>query len=268
MKIKSILLASCAALMLASCQSTKDIPYMIDANALSADVLKGAAQASDPVLMPGDMLQINVSGPNPETVKPFNKTQYVSTAQGSNSNNSSENSMFNYLIDSEGNIEYPLLGKLHIGGMTKGEAEKFIASQIYPKYLTVVPGVEVRLQNFRVYAIGEFNSPGVIKSPTGRLNILEAVAMAGDLTIKGLRSNIMIVRTKADGTRQVKTVNLNDPNLIVSPDFYLQQNDCIYVQPNESKARSAWNMPPETQLVTTALSTVISLVTFIVTLTK
>lgn len=241
---------------------------MIDANNLPADVLKNAPIASDPVLMPGDMLQINVAGPDEEAVKPFNKVQYIATTQTSQINNNNENSLYYYLIDANGDIDFPMLGRVHVGNMSKTAAQDHIASLIYPKYLTIKPTVEVRLQNFRVYALGEFRSPGIIKAPNGRLNILEAVAMAGDLTIQGKRENIMIIRTNADGTRQVKSVNLNDPNLIVSPDFYLQQNDCIYVEPNASKARSSWAIPPALTLTMSSIGTLISIATLVITLTK
>ena len=258
-----------ACLMLASCHSTKDIPYLIDANTLPQDVLKAAARSSDPTVMPGDMLYINVSGSDEEAVKPFNKNQYISTTGGNNTSVSNgENSMLYYLVDNNGFIEFPLLGKLKVGGMSKSATEEYIASQIYPRYLTVKPGVEVRFENFRVYTMGEVNSPGVVKASNGRLNILEAIAQSGDLTIKGKRDNIMIVRTNADGSRSVRTVNLNDKNLIVSPDFNLQQNDIIYVEPNASKARSSWSVPPGLSLGMSSVGTLISIATFVITLTK
>lgn len=268
MKFKALLLSAVVGMLTISCTTSKDVPYMIDANTLSQEVLKGAARANDNVLMPGDMLQINVSGPEEDLVKPFNKTQYVSQAATGSQINNGENSMYYYLVDNNGEIEFPLLGRLQVGGKTINAVEEQIASLICPKYLQVKPGVEVRVQNFKVYCLGEFNSPGVVKAPNGRLNILEAIAMAGDLTIKGKRDNIMIIRTAADGSRQIKTINLNDKNLIVSPDFYLQQNDCIYVEPNASKARSAWNVPPALALTTSSIGTVISIATFVIALSK
>lgn len=270
MKIKSLILFALAALIFTSCNTTKDIPYLIDANNLPADVLKAAARSVEPTVMPGDMLYINVSGPDDEAVKPFNKSQYL--IQSNSSNNMSitngENSMLFYLVDNNGFIEFPLLGKLRVGGMTKSATEEYIASQIYPRYLTIKPGVEVRFQNFHVYTMGEVNSPGQVKASNGRLNLLEALAQSGDLTIKGRRDNIMIVRTNADGSRSVKTVNLNDRNLLVSPDFNLQQNDVIYVEPNASKARSSWNVPPALSLGLSSVGTLISIATFVITLTK
>ena len=267
MKSKLLLLVMMAAAIMTSCNTQKDIPYMIGADQLPKEVLQSAAKANDPVVMPGDMLQINVISRNTEAVKPFNKIDYV-TNLGGNNNNNNENSMYYYLVDANGNIEFPYLGTLHVGGMSKSATENYIASQIYPRYLTERPSVEVRFQNFRVYILGEVKSPGEIKAVNGRLNMLEAIAMAGDLTIQGRRDNVMIVRTNSDGSRSVQTVNLNDKNFIVSPNFNLQQNDIIYVEPNSSKARSSWNVPPALSLGMSSVGTLISIATLIITLTK
>ena len=121
MNIKHLIFVALACLILASCHSSKDIPYLIDANTLPQDVLKAAARSSDPTVMPGDMLYINVSGPDGEAVKPFNKNQYLNTSgSGSSSSiNNAENSMLYYLVDNNGFIEFPLLGKLKVAGMSK-----------------------------------------------------------------------------------------------------------------------------------------------------
>ena len=269
MKSKLFLLILVAAALMTSCNTQKDIPYMIGANELPPEVLQSAAKANDPVVMPGDMLQINVISRNAEAVKPFNKIDYVSKLGGNtNINNNNENSMYYYLVDANGNIEYPYLGTLYIGGMSKSAVENHIASLIYPRYLTERPGVEVRFQNFRVYILGEVKNPGEIKATNGRLNLLEAIAMAGDLTIQGRRDNVMIVRTNSDGSRSIQTVNMNDKNMIISPSFNLQQNDIIYVEPNSSKARSSWNVPPALSLGMSSVGTLISIATLIITLTK
>ena len=269
MKSKLFLLVLFAATLLTSCNTEKDIPYMIGADQLPQEVLQSAAKANDPIVMPGDMLQINVISRNAEAVKPFNKIDYVQKLGGNTTtNNNSENSMYYYLVDANGNIEYPYLGTLHIGGMSKSAVENHIASLIYPRYLKERPGVEVRFQNFRVYILGEVKNPGEIKAVNGRLNLLEALAMAGDMTIHGRRDNVMIVRTNSDGSRSIRTVNMNDKNMILSPNFNLQQNDIIYVEPNSSKARSSWNVPPALSLGLSSVGTLISIATFIITLTK
>lgn len=269
MKSKLLLFLATATMILSSCNTQKDIPYMIGANQLPQEVLQSAAKATDPVVMPGDMLQINVISRNTEAVKPFNKSDYITNLGGNtNMNNNTENSMYYYLVDANGNIEFPYLGTLHVGGMSKSATENYIASQIYPRYLTERPGVEVRFQNFKVYILGEVKSPGEIKAVNGRLNILEAIAKAGDLTIQGRRDNVMIVRTNSDGSRSIQTVNLNDKNFLVSPNFNLQQNDIIYVEPNSSRARSSWQIPPALTLGMSSVGTLISIATLIITITK
>ena len=198
MKKTTLLLLALVAILLASCGSSKEVPYLIDAKQLPQDVLNAAARMTDPIIMAGDMLHINVSAPDAEAIKPFKRSEYVSR-----SNNISNDNMYYYLVDNNGNIEFPLLGTLHVAGMNVAGVQELIASQIYPRYLTVKPGIEARIENFRVFTLGEVSNPGVVRSPNGRLNLLEAIAQSGDLTIKGRRDNIMIVRTNADGSRSI-----------------------------------------------------------------
>ena len=116
--------------------------------------------------------------------------------------------------------------------------------------------------------LGEVGSPGIITAPNEHLNILEAIAKAGDLTIYGVRERVRIIRTAPDGTRTVNTVDLNDKNLILSPFFNLQQNDVVYVEPNGTKQRSSWSVPPGLSLAMGSIGTLIGIATFIITLTK
>lgn len=260
-------LMTLAVIILAGCGTPKDIAYMQDADQLPAEVLNATAKAVDPVIMPGDILQINVGSLNTEAVKPFNKTEYLASTQYTNTYDQ-ENSIFYYLVDNNGYIDFPMLGQLHIGGMTQSAVQNHIASLIYPRYLTETPNVEVRFKNFHVYVLGEVRSPGMLKAANGRINVLEAIAQAGDLNIQGRRDNVMVIHTNADGSRSVNRVNLLDKNLLVSPHFNLQQNDIIYVEPNASKARSSWSVPPGLSLGMSAVGTLISIATFVITLTK
>ena len=251
---------------------------MIDADKLPENLLKETAKYSDPIVQPGDILQILVTSNNVEAmeaVKPFNKATYwggegmssiVGNATQTASNN--EGSIYYYLVDDAGNIEFPMLGKVHVDGLKTGEISDLIASKIYPKYVTAKPGVEVRFRNFKVYALGEFNKPGVISSANGKMNILEAVAQAGDLTIFGVRKNVMVIRTNADGSRKVFRLDLTDKNLLLSPGYNLQQNDVIYVQPNKAKARSAWTIAPGWSFAMSIIGTLVSISTLVITLTK
>ena len=270
MKLNYLLFSLLAMAFMASCNTAKDIPYMVDAEQIPQEVLKAAATAADPVVMPGDMLQINVTTTqNIEAVRPFNKIDVVNSISSKNNNNTGgDNPMYFYLVDNNGDIDFPMLGKIHVAGKTQSAIQEEIASMIHPRYITEKPNVELRFQNFHVYTLGEVKSPGMIKAVNGRLNLLEALALSGDLTIQGRRDNVMIVRTNADGSRSVQRVNLGDKNLIVSPNFNLQQNDIIYVEPNASRARSSWQIPPALTLTMSSVGTLISIATLIVTLTK
>jgi len=173
-----------------------------------------------------------------------------------------------YLVDDAGNIDFPVLGKLHIAGMTKKSVEDYIASLIYPRYLTEKPEIECRIQNFRVFCVGEFNHPGVVAATNGRLNLIEAIAMSGDLTLQGRRDNVMLIRTDANGQRYVKRINLGDANFITMPEFELQQNDMLYVEPNKYKKRSVWSLPPVYAAGVSIFGTAVSIVNFVLLLAK
>ncbi len=268
MNIKNLLLLAAASLLLAACNPAEDITYMnnID-NIPSAALAAATTQAGDFTIKAGDMLHISVSGSNDDAVKPFNKMQYV-TATGTSNYYIGDRTTVFYLVDDRGNIDFPVLGKLHIGGMTKQSLEDYITSLIYPRYLTEKPSVECRIQNFRIFCIGEFNHPGVIHAENGRLNLIEAIALSGDLTVQGLRDNMMLIRTDVTGQRSVKRINLNDASFISSPEFELQQNDILYVLPTKYKKRSIWSMPPTFNFGVSMLGTAMSLITFITVMAK
>ena len=156
-------------------------------------------------------------------------------------------------MDAEGNIDYPVIGRIHIAGKTKEQRAREIKDAIYPRYIKIEPTIHIRLMNFRVTILGQVKSPGVYQSDNERMNILEALAKAGDLDIRGDRENVLLYRTNADGTREVHRLNLHDKSLLLSPYFNLQQNDFIYITPNRSAAASAWQMH---QGWTTAISVV------------
>lgn len=265
MKYVHFLVVALVAFVITGCASSKKVPYMVGAETIPQETLQQVAKNIEPIIMPGDLLEILVSASNPEVVKPFNRLGIIHAIAGTqNSTNLNNNSSSYYLVDNDGNIEFPVIGTLKIGGMTKAEAQKVILNAITPKYLTETPGIDIRFKNFKVSVLGEVAKPGVYTATNERLTILDALAMAGDMTIMGKRENVMLIRTKADGTREIHTLNLNDKDLVLSPYFNLQQNDQIYVTPNASKARSSWTLPPAFSLV----GTMISIATLIVTIVK
>ena len=272
MKKYVISLSILLTLIISSCSTAHlKVPYVVDAETIPAEVLSQIQPVSDPLIGTNDLLNIEVSGRDMVSVSMFNKGRYI-TPEGSVVNNQNnmnasggvEKSTQFYLVDKDGNIDFPIIGKLHVGGKTKSEIAEIVQNAVYPKYVKEKPAVDVRLMNFRVTVIGAVKSPGVIESKTERLNFLEAIAEAGDLDIKGQRENIMLIRTNNNGQREIHRLNLNDKNLLISPYFNLQQNDIIYVQPNESAAHGAWQLNPAVGATITIVGGISSIASFII----
>lgn len=271
MKISNLLLLAVTALMLVACTTEKTVPYLTNIDKVPTAALASVtAHAGDFTIKPGDMLQINVSASNNDAVRPFNKIQYIPTlgSGGGTFTTLTDRSTVFYLVDDSGNIDFPVLGKLHVVGMSRNAVENYIASLIYPKYLNELPTIECRIQNFKVYCLGEFNGAGVINAENGRLNLIEAIAMAGDLSLQGRRDNILLIRTNPDGQRTIKRFNIQDANIMTMPEFELQQNDILYVEPTKYRSRSAWSMPPIYTTAVGMLGTAMSLITFITVMAK
>ena len=268
MNIRNLFLLAIISLVLAACSPSEDIAYMTNIDEIpSAELAAAKVKAGDFTIRPGDMLHINVSGSNEDAVKPFNKVQYISTL-GSSSYNVGDRSTVFYLVDDNGNIDFPVIGRIHIIGMTKLELEDYIANLIYPKYLTEKPNVECRIQNFRVFCIGDFGHSGVVHAENGRLNLIEAIAMSGDVAASGLHDNVLLIRTDNNGQRTIKRFNLNDAKFLASQEFQLQQNDILYVEPNKYKKRSIWSAGPLFSFGISMMGTAMSLITFITVLAK
>lgn len=270
MKMRNLFLLAVVSMLVMSCvPQGEDIPYMTNIDKIPAAALATATtQAGDFTIKPGDMLLINVSASNSDAVKPFNKIQYVPSLGSGSSYMLGDHDAVFYLVDDHGNIDFPVLGKLHIAGMTKKSLEDYVASLIYPRYLTEKPDVECRIQNFRVFCLGDFNHPGVINATNGRLNLIEAIAMSGDLTLQGRRDNVMLIRTDPNGQRIVKRIDLRDATFVTQPEFELQQNDILYVEPNKYKKRSIWSLPPAYAAGVSIFGTVVSVVNFVLLLAK
>lgn len=278
MKLHKILAAAVLAAIVTGCSAPGKVTYFKDAEQLPQELLAQQKQPVDPVLSAGDLLNIRVYAADQAAVAPFNKGMYItpegtiqSSAQSNIQGASTEASTDYYLVDVDGNINFPILGTIHVAGKTKQQLAEEIRDMICPKYVKQSPTVEIRLMNFRVTILGQVKSPGQITSKNERLNILEAIAMAGDLEIRGDRENILLYRTNHDGSHEIHRLNLHDRNLLVSPYFNLQQNDFIYVEPNRSAKQNAWQMHQgwtTAITVVSGISSVAGLVIGIVNLSK
>ena len=262
MSITRLASAACVcAILLTGCSAPKKVPYLVDAETIPRESLAAVSTVKDPIFVQGDLLNICIYASDPTAVAQFNKGQYLTpegaiskTSNNTNTAGTNTTSLTDYyLVDAEGNIDYPVIGRIHIAGKTKEQLAREIKDAIYPRYIKIEPTIDIRLMNFRVTILGQVKSPGVYQSDNERMNILEALAKAGDLDILGDRENVLLYRTNADGTREVHRLNLHDKSLLLSPYFNLQQNDFIYITPNRSAAASAWQMH---QGWTTAISVV------------
>lgn len=206
--------------------------------------------------MSKDLLTISVSCSDPEAALPFNLVVPISQTGINSANLVSQPTLQNYLVNNQGEIAFPVLGVLKVGGMTTQETSDMIVGKL-ERYLKERPIVTVRLVNYKISVIGEVSRPGVYMVSNEQVNVFEAVAMAGDLTIYGKRDNVRIIRTE-NGKQRLIAVNLNDENIIYSPNFYLQQNDIVYVEPNKAKKQGA-NIGSSTNLLVSITSILISL---------
>ena len=252
--------------LLVACQSYKKVPYFQD-----VEVVNEANQQEklyDARIMPKDLLTIVVSCTNPELAIPFNLTVASSAglAASTSSNVTTQAALQPYLVDNEGNINFPVLGELKLGGLTKREAEQLILDKLKP-YMKETPIVTVRMVNYKISVIGEVARPGTFTISNEKVNLLEALAMAGDMTVYGLRDNVKLIREDANGKQQIITLDLNKAETILSPYYWLQQNDIFYVTQNKAKARNS-DVGNSTSLWFSATSILVSVVSLLVNILK
>ena len=254
-----------AVIFLASCQSYKKVPYLQD-----AEVINQAQQLEtlyDAKIMPKDLLTIVVSCTNPELAVPFNLTAATpASVSAVNSQTTVQPVLQQYLVDNEGRINFPVLGTLKVGGLTKSQAEQLIVQNLKP-YIKETPIVTVRMSNYKISVLGEVARPGTFTITNEKVNLLEALAMAGDMTVWGLRDNVKLIREDANGKQEIHTLDLNKAETILSLYYWLQQNDVVYVTPNKTKARNS-GVGTSTSLWFSATSILVSLASILVTIFK
>jgi len=260
-----IFLLLLAIVCFSSCSSYKNVPYLKESEKFTTEDYAKSAVLYDARIMPKDLLTITVSTiTNPEDAYPFNLT--VPSPISAAKNITTQPAMQTYLVDNDGKVNFPVLGLMKLGGLTKTEAENLLKSKL-KEYLKEDPIVTVRLTNYKVSVIGEVNRPNTYIVENEKINIFEALALAGDLTVYGKRDNVKIIREMEDGQKKVVVLSLNDKNIIFSPYFYLQQNDVVYVQPNKAKAQGS-DIGSMTSILISTTSILVSLAGLIVTILK
>lgn len=269
-KFKSFACGLALALVLTGCSAQKKVLYM--QNALP-DAVEAAIKRQDIKVAPGDELMVFVSCDDAETSQKlslmsgqrrpdFNGGQTYTTAV-----------MLPYLVNAEGDIDMPLIGAVHVAGLTRQQIAKEVAMRVVDAKLAK-PGtvnVTVQFSNLTFSVLGEVTKTGTYNITDERLTILEALSMAGDLTIYGRRDKVWVIREDKTGDRKMMLLDLRDTKFMQSPAYYIEQNDIIYVEPNEVRAGQSTlneNTFKSVGFWTSLVSIAVSVATLIVTLTR
>lgn len=222
-------------LMLTSCSTVKDIAYFQNKIVNEPEAIDKHAGI---VIQPKDMLSIVVSSRNPELVAMFN-LPVISYQAGSESvAGAGQQRLLGYVVDNNGQIDFPVLGPIDVAGLTRWELSELIKKKLLDGGLLTDAVVTVEFMNFKISVIGEVNSPGTFTIQGDKVTVLQAISLARDLTIFGERENVTVIRER-DGQRTMYEINLCDVSMFNSPAYYLQQNDVVYVQPSAVKARQS-----------------------------
>ena len=247
-KIKSHYILLGILVILSSCGSRKDAVYFQDVDLMH--VSKSISNYNPPI-KPDDMLTISVSALDQDAVRPFNLP--IASFAGQDGTIGRE-VLQNYLVDSNGNIDFPVLGTIKLAGLNRIQATTLLKDML--KEYIKNPIVVLRIINFKVTILGEVRNPGSFTIPNERITILEAIGLAGDLNIQAKRNNILVVREKK-GKKSYVRVDLTSEDVFNSPVYYLEQNDVIYVEPNESKIKSS-AVGPSTNATLTVVSILVT----------
>lgn len=218
-------------------------------------------------IMPKDLLTIVVSTTDPAASAPFYRKLGQDKETTTSSNVGMQNlDLLGYLVDNNGEIDFPVLGKIKVTGMTTRECEALLRDKLKP-YLKETPLVTVTSSNYKFSVLGEVNAPGTYTVQDEKVTIFEAIAQAGDMTLFSIRDDVQLLREDSEGRRQVIHLNLNDANITQSPYFYLQQNDVIYVKPTKAKVRTN-TFNSNASMWITILSVLTSVTSLVLALTK
>ncbi len=227
MKLKHLLGLMLIAL-LSACAAPKEVLYFQDVASLKEEAIDKGYEA---VIHKDDLLAIIVNSKDPELALPFNMP-LVTFQLGSQY--SGQQRLLGYLVNQEGDIDFPILGNLHVEGLTRMQLTDLIKTKLQQEDLIKDPIVTVQFLNYKISVLGEVAKPGSFEISGDRITLLEALGMAGDLTIYGRRDRVAVIREN-DGKRQILYHDLRNSDVFQSPCYYLQQNDIVYVEPNMAK---------------------------------
>ena len=264
MKLRGLFVIGLCAFLLAGCNSYKKVPYLQDTTVTNQ--LPTLRPMYDAKIMPKDLLTItvNTTDSEAEAADLFNLTVQSSFNSARSGSLTQQRTLQQYLVSNEGTIDFPVLGRLKVSGLTKTEAENLIREKL-GAYLKESPIVTVRMASYKISVLGEVAHPGIFTVNYEKINIFEALALAGDLTIWGMRDNVKLIRENENGESEVFDINLNRADIVSSPYYYLLQNDILYVTPNKAKAKNS-GIGQSTSLWFSATSILVSVANILATL--
>lgn len=246
-------------LFLFSCASKEDVVYF---NGISSADNSIGLDSYSPTYHVDDELVIVVNAIDAEAAKPFNQTS-VSYSNERMAAFGRER-LQTYLINSEGFVNFPVLGDIKLAGLNREQATNLLEEKL--KDYIKDPIVNIRTVNYKITVLGEVNRPGTYTAENERITLIEALGMAGDLTIYGERENVLVIQDY-DGKKTYTRVNLKSQELFESPVYYLSQNDVVYVEPNKTKAQAS-SIGASTGVIISSIGLLISMATLIVTITN
>lgn len=246
--------------LLSSCASYRDIVYFQDINERE---LKPLLNEYEAIIKKDDRLTIVVSGSDKTVTAPYNLT--LGEITGATGSYSPESTTLSYLVDSDGNIEFPILGTIHVEGMTRNQLVRHLTREIGKDVKD--PIVYVNFKNLKFTVLGEVRSPGTYSIDSEKINVLQALGRAGDLNLTAMREEILLIR-EVNGVQEHYNINLKNSDLLESPYFYLQQNDVLYVPPSPTRVAQGTAATGLWSSMLSTISSAISVITLIVALQK
>ena len=252
-----VILAGAMLSALSGCTSAKDIHYFQDIDQVQTHKIEADYE---PVIMKDDKLQIVISGPDKSVVMPYNFT-LINSASGYGVSTSS---IIPYLVDSNGDIDMPGLGRIHVEGMQRTQLVDHITNMLIERGLVKEPVVSVSFLNYRITVLGEVRSPGTYTVPSERITILQALGMAGDLLITADRHDILLIRD-VDGKQTHYKIDLRESSILNSEYFYMHQNDVLYVPQSAQRIASGTTATSLWSIILSSLTTLVTVATFFIT---
>ena len=260
MKLKLVSVVALFMWLLNACSVPKDVVYFQGVDSLTQEQVADMSRTYSTKICPDDLLTITVTGWDPTVLTPFTPPAYSYAQQGV-VETATNNQLQTYLVYKDGTINFPVLGKIHAEGLTKQQLRDLLQEKIRVYVADAL--VNIQIINYKVTILGEVARPGRLTVPNERLSILDALGSVGDLSINANRKNILVVREN-NGKKEFARLDITQPDIFTSPYFYLQQNDLVYVEPNNAKKRNSRYSAAQ-QYSVTVFSSVLSAISVITT---